>query len=300
MKRDGIGGSDTPTILGQNPYQTPLELWERKTGRLADQDISPAMQRGKVLEPIAAQIYADKTGRKLRRVNTLLRHHEHEWMTGNIDREIVNDDRGPGVLEIKCPGLNVFGKAKREGLPASYNLQLQHYLAVSRRKWGAFAVFNAEKWELIFFDVDRDDDLINIIVAQDASFYQCIKDDTPPIESTSPALDLPPIEPVELVTMDSPAWKEAIERLQEARDIRAEAESLEEEAKKSIQEIMLARGANVAQGAGVRIYYRLSEGKTTIDSKRLSKELPDVYAKYAKTGAQYRTFKPYFLRGGEV
>lgn len=297
MKRDGIGGSDTPTILGVNPYQTPLELWERKTGRRGDQEVTPAMQRGKVLEPVAAELYAQKTGRKLRRVNALLRHHEHEWLTGNIDREIVNDDRGPGVLEVKCPGLNVFGKAKREGLPASYNLQLQHYLAVSRRKWGAFAVFNAEKWELIFFDVDRDDDLIDIIVTQDASFYQCIKDDTPPIESASPALDLPPIEPVELVTMDSPAWKEAIERLQEAKEIKAEAEQLENEAKQAIQEIMLAQGANVAQGAGARIYYRLSDGRTTIDSKRLSKELPDVYAKYAKTGAQYRTFKPYFLRG---
>jgi putative phage-type endonuclease len=297
MKRFGIGGSDTPTILGQNPYQTPLELWEQKTGRRGDQEITPAMQRGTVLEPVAAEIYAQKTGRKLRRVNTLLRHADHEWLTGNIDREIVNDDRGPGVLEIKCPGLNVFGKAKREGLPAAYNLQLAHYLAVSRRKWGAFAVFNAEKWELIFFDVDRDEGLIDIIIAQDAAFYQCVLDDTPPIESISPALDLPPIEPIELVTMDSPAWREAIERLQEAREIRAEAEALENEAKQSIQQIMTETGATVAQGAGARIYYRMSDGRTTIDSKRLAREHPEIFAKYAKTGSPFRTFKPYFLRG---
>ena len=29
----GIGGSDVSTILGLNPYKTPLQLWEEKTGK---------------------------------------------------------------------------------------------------------------------------------------------------------------------------------------------------------------------------------------------------------------------------
>jgi len=298
LHREGIGGSDTPTILGMNPYETALELWERKTGRRADPEVTPAMQRGTVLEAVAAYIYAEKTGRKLRRVNSLLRHAEHPWMTGNIDREIVNDDRGPGVLEVKCPGLQVFGKAKREGLPANYNLQLQHYLAVSKRSWGAFAVFNAEKWELIFFDVNADPELQHLIIVKDAEFYQHVKDDRPPIIDATPALNLPTVGPSELVTVDSPEWKEAIERLREAREIKTEAEALEDEAKQTIQQMMDAQGAAVAEGAGARIYWKESPGRVSIDSKRLQREQPEIFAQYAKTGQPFRTFKSFFIREG--
>ncbi len=298
LKREGIGGSDTPTILGVNPYETPMELWEEKTGRRGPRETTPAMQRGSVLEAVAADIYVEKTGRKLRRVNTMLKHPEHSWMTGNIDREIVNDDRGPGILEIKCPGLQVFGKAKREGLPAAYNLQLQHYLAVSKRKWGAFAVFNAEKWELIFFDLDADPELQNIIIIKDAEFWQCVQEDRPPIIDASPALDLPTVGPSELITIDSPEWKEAIERLREAREIRSEAEALEDEAKTKIQQIMDDQDAVVAEGAGARIYYRTQAGRVTVDTKRLQREQPDLFTQYAKTGAPFKTFKTYFLREG--
>jgi len=298
LQREGIGGSDTPTIMGVNPYETPLELWEEKTGRREPREATAAMQRGTYLEPLAADIYAEKTGRKIRRVNTMLRHPEHTWMTGNLDREIVNDDRGPGVLEIKCPGLNVFGKAKREGLPANYNLQLQHYLAVSRRSWGAFAVFNAEKWEMIFFDIDADRELQDIIIARDLEFYQCIKEDRPPEIDVTPAMDLPTVGPSELITIDSPIWKEAIERLREAREIKTEAEALEEEAKTALQDIMTAQGAAVAEGAGARIYWKTSAGRVTIDSKRLQREQPEIFSQYAKTGNPFKTFKPYFLREG--
>ncbi len=297
LQREGVGGSDTPTIMGVNPYETPLELWETKTGRRQQPETTPAMMRGTVLEPLIAELYAEKTGRKIRRVNTLLRHPQHAWLTGNIDREILNDGRGPGILEIKAPGLQVFGKAKREGLPPAYGLQLQHYLAVSGRKWGAFAVFNSEKWEMIFFDIDADPELQNIIIARDCEFWQCVQEDRPPVIDVTPTLELPTVGPSELVTIDSPVWKEAVDRLREAREIKAEAEALEEQAKAEIQNIMTAAGASVAEGAGARFYWKESPGRVTVDNKRLLKEKPDIYAAYAKTGQPFKTFKPYFLRG---
>ena len=44
----GIGGSDVATVLGLNPYKTPLSLWEEKTGKTKG---SPAGRR-----PIGAQL----------------------------------------------------------------------------------------------------------------------------------------------------------------------------------------------------------------------------------------------------
>ena len=39
-RKKGIGGSDAAAILGLNPYMTNVELWEIKTGRKKQKDIS--------------------------------------------------------------------------------------------------------------------------------------------------------------------------------------------------------------------------------------------------------------------
>ena len=218
-------------------------------------------------------------------------------MTGNVDREIRADSRGPGILEIKCPGLQIFGKAKREGLPQQYNVQLQHYLAVTGRTWGAVAVFSAERWEMLFFDVARDQNLIDLIVVKDAEFYRCMIEDRPPELDPNPP-ELPGVEPTELVTMDSPEWRAAVDRLREATAIRDEADIQVADAKEAIIDMMERNNAGVAEGAGTRIYHRLQPGRVTIDSRRLQKEQPEVWARYAKTGAPFRTFRQYFLFGG--
>ena len=185
------------------------------------------MLRGTSLEPIAADLYARQTGRKVRKSHLTLQHPQYQWMLAHIDRQIVaQDGRGPGVLEIKCPGLHVFGKAKRHGLPDYYQVQLQHYLAVSGRQWGAFAIFNAERWELVCFDVPRDEELIEAIIARDSEFWQAVEEGREPSENESMRIgNLPPADPSEVITIDSPAWKEAMERLREAREIASEAEA---------------------------------------------------------------------------
>lgn len=297
QRRKGIGGSDSPVILGVSPFKTVRELWDEKLGLVEDAPPTAAMERGTYLEPVAAQLYMDKTGRKVKRVNDILRHKEHDWMLANIDRQIQSENgKGPGILEIKCPGLSVFSKCKREGLQDYYIVQLQHYLAVSDRSWGAFAVFNAERWELIHFDVDRDQELIDLIISHDRDFWQMVQEGRVP-EETAPVVDLPPVEPTELYTMDSPAWKEAIERLREAQEIKKEAMALEDDAKATVQLIMEQAGVDVAEGAGARVYYRMQNGRKSFDKTLLKKDHPEIDLKnYEKTGSPYKVFRPYFMK----
>jgi putative phage-type endonuclease len=275
---------------------TPRKLWEIKTGLHPDPDETPAMARGKYLEDLVADLYVEKTGRRLWRSRRTMVHPAHDFMLAHIDRQIVaEDERGPGVLEIKCPGLRIFSECKRQGLPSHYAVQLQHYLAVSDRKWGAFAVFNAERWEMIFFDVNRDDELIDIIIARDAEFWQAVVEGRP-VEEEAPALELPPAEPSEIVTMDSPAWANAVERLREAREILREAAVLEADAEAALKKIMESSGAAVAEGAGARIYFRLQDGRESFDLKRFRKDHPELeLAGYMKRGNPFKTFRPYFI-----
>lgn len=295
-RRKGIGGSDSPVILGVSPFKTPLDLWQEKRGEGRDEPPTPAMQRGTHLESLIAQIYSGKTGRKLRRSRQILRHKDHDWMIANIDRHIVADNgSGPGILEIKCPGLSVFAKCRREGLPNYYTVQLQHYLEVRGWDWGSFAVFNAERWELLWFDVRKDPELIAVIVEKDREFWEKVLSGEMPAPDEGPVIDLPPSEPSELVTMDSPAWKDAVERLREAKEIKAEAESYEEAVKQEILGLM--GDAQVAEGSGARIYHRFQEGRKTLDAKALKAAHPDIdYSRFEKTGRPYRSFRPYFIK----
>lgn len=295
-RKKGLGGSDSPVVLGVSPFKTSRELWLEKRGLLGDVEVTPAMERGTVLEPVVKDLLAARTGRKIVQVKEMLTHKDHPFMRAHLDGLISGDEgKGMGVLEVKCPGLQVFGKCKREGLPDYYLIQLQHYLAVSGKKWGSFAVFNAERWELIFFDMDRDDELINMIVVKDAEFWQMVVDGKEPIEQ-GPQIDLPPVGATDLIKLDTPEWAQAVTDLREARELKGEAEAIEVIAKARVQELM--GDAGIAEGAGARIYWQTQDGRKSLDGKRLKKEQPEIHAQYLKQGNPFRVFKPYFLKGG--
>ena len=55
----GIGGSDAAAIIGRNPYMTNVDLWEIKTGRKKQEDISdkPCVVFGKNAEDPIREIF---------------------------------------------------------------------------------------------------------------------------------------------------------------------------------------------------------------------------------------------------
>lgn len=297
----GIGGSDSPVILGVSPFKSKKELWLEKRGLVESPSPTPAMKRGIFLEPIIAKIYQEVTGRKLRRRKKVLSHKKFPFLIAHVDREITSNSSGsPGILEIKCPGLRVFSQCKREGLPEYYYVQLQHYLAVTGREWGSFAVFNAERWELLHFDVERDDELIDLIIQKDNEFWKLVQDGICPDDYYKDLeeqdVNLPKVGG-KFVNLDGdPQWIDAIEDLKTAKEILDDAQALYDAAKEKIQNIMTQYNAEVAEGAGVRVYWSWSPGRTSYDVKRIFKDHPEIDPeKYKKTGKPYRSFRPFFL-----
>ena len=293
-RRKTIGGSDSPVVLGLSPFKTRRELYLEKKGLAPDIIETKAMQRGTYLEPIVANLYEKETGRTVAIHPDSLRHPTIACMSANIDRAILNDARGLGVIEIKCPGLKVFTKCKREGLPSHYITQLQHYLSFPKFKWGAFVIFSAELWEMIHFDVEPDNEIIDIIQAKDTEFWQMLEAGIEPEEEAGPVIDLPSTGG-ELIRIETEEWRKAAQELQEAIEIRTEAEALEEDAKERIKTLMGSHG--VAEGFNLRCYNKWQAGRKTFDKKLLAFEHPEIeLAKYEKQGKDFQTFKTYFLK----
>jgi predicted phage-related endonuclease len=260
------------------------------------------MRRGTILEPIAADEYTRETGRALIVVDKMLQHPTRPYILGNLDRIIEDDgqssleDRGPGVLEIKCPGLHVFNKCKLQGLQGYYIAQLQHYLGVTGCKWGSFQVFSAERWESIWFDMERDDSLIEMMFDRDEQFWHLVETMTPPATEPEAPVDMPQVGG-ELVNLDGDyLWEMAVADFREARELAKTAAEIEEQAKARLQKMMGELNASVAEGAGVRIYWKEQAGRKTFDKAKLAKDHPEIdLSKYDKQGKPFRAFKPYFL-----
>ncbi len=56
-RRQGIGASDAPVIMGETPFKTPRTLWSIKTGRTQEDPAGPAARRGRELERFARRAY---------------------------------------------------------------------------------------------------------------------------------------------------------------------------------------------------------------------------------------------------
>jgi putative phage-type endonuclease len=302
-RKSGLGGSDSPVVLGISPFKTRKELWQEKLGLVEVKELtSPAIKRGNSLEGIVADLYAEVKGRKVEVVKQRLVHPQYKHIYAHIDRRLIDDKKkGPGVLEIKCPGVAVFNKCKREGLQQYYIIQLQKYLGITGYSWGAFAVFSAEQWELIEFDVVPDKELIKIIFAEDNKFWGYVLSGEEPPEPEV-TLDMEAVGTNEVTNMDkiNPAlWADMVQKYAEAKAMEDEGAALKDLYEAKLKDEMLRAGANVAEGGGARIYFREQAGKMGLDKKAFAagnKLAYEVYESYLRRGKPSRPFRFYQTR----
>ncbi len=299
-RQDGLGGSDGSAVAGINPYRTPLEVYEEKTSELAPDEPNWRMLWGNIAESIAADLYAQKTSREIRR-QPLRRNAEHDFLIANVDRQILigGDVTTTGCLEIKCPGIGAFSKMKAHGLPDYAVLQLQHYLGVLGYSWGSFAVFNPEYGPPIHFDMEADQDLIEQLFEREIKFWtEHVVPRIPPPETVDHrTLDIPEIEG-ELTVIDGDAWRESALQLREARGLKDAATELHNSAKATLQRLMKDQGLDAVEIPDLaRLYYRMSKGRVSWKgtATAIAQEADLDVANFTVEGKPFRTFKPYFL-----
>lgn len=182
----GIGGSDVGALFGLNKWLSLPRLWLQKCGRLPKQgaqSVNELMEWGSILEAPIARQYGEKSGRRLQAVNDTLVHSKFPWMIGNPDRLQWDSGRPRaercGILEVKATMFGNLRLWQAGGVPSSYYLQLQHYLAITGLTWGSFAVlFGGNR--LVQFDVARDEKLIEVLIAREREFWQLVTTETPP------------------------------------------------------------------------------------------------------------------------
>lgn len=134
-RRRGLTATDVPSLMGANPYATPLSVWMDKTGHTDPEDLSGnyAVARGNHMEPMLLAWWESASpGRSLLHTPALIAHPEHTWLMCSLDG-LGTDSDGTLVIETKTAGWRA-----REPwwddttlIPDGYALQVLTQLAVT-------------------------------------------------------------------------------------------------------------------------------------------------------------------------
>jgi putative phage-type endonuclease len=160
----GIGASDAPTIMGENPWKSRGQLLDEKLRRVRV-PANEAMARGTVLEPEARKRYELTTGISVRPV--CLQSTKYYWLLASVDG--LSDD-GNSVVEIKC-GNSVYKQAaSSKQVPKYYYGQLQHILSVTGLSEIDFWCYLPERPK-VHLQVERDDHYIARLLEIEQRFW---------------------------------------------------------------------------------------------------------------------------------
>lgn len=156
----GRGGGESAS---RRKYLLTL-VGERLTGEVAESYSNAHMERGKVMEAEARDLYAFRTGADLRQV-TFIRN--EQVRAGASPDSLIGDD---GLLEIKTrlPALQL-EVLMSGGLPSEHKAQVQGQLLVTGRRWVDYVSY-WPKLPLHIVRVERDEEYINQLWAQIAVF----------------------------------------------------------------------------------------------------------------------------------
>ena len=279
-----IGGSDIAALLNVDPNRTPRDVYNEKLQLVEQEPENYHMKRGKLFEPIAAQQYMEKTGRKVKHTPQTLVHPEYDFLRGHTDYE--HADNGE-PLEIKCPGVARFSYYKLHGLPENLIAQMLWYLGllienakakhVTPVESGVWSLFNSELVSTVPFPIQAEPyrETITVMFQVAVTFWQeNIEKRIPPPEG-KPDKQLVEFEkiPGELTVVDSTEYAEAMELLHEAKKFIEQGKDLESLAKDRVKDAV-GRKFGKYTGPGGKVYWHQQQGRKTFDAAKLASAAP--------------------------
>lgn len=169
-RRTYLGPSDAAAALGMSPWESALELYQRKKGMLPPKQETLAMRWGRLLEDDIAEEFARVTGMKVRRLSKTFRYDRFPWLCGHIDRKVEGYNR---LLECKTTGYDYakqWGEHGSDKIPLYYRVQVMLYLWLTGYEAADVAVLIGGQ-DFRVLEVRRDEQIIDDLVGRCQSFW---------------------------------------------------------------------------------------------------------------------------------
>lgn len=292
MRSKGLGGSDIGTVLGFNKHCTPYQLWLEKTGQYQPPDISDkiAIQIGNALEDLVAKLFTQATGLEVQKDNKTHYHKDYPFLLANIDRKIKGQR---ALLECKTTNSRFRQEWIDEEVPASYLLQVQHYLNVLDYDTAYIAVIIGNS-EFIWKEIKRDQQLIDMYTEKAVEFWEenVVGMKEPEIDGSLVTREAIEIMYGDDMPSEETMTAEQIRKVESVLQLKEDIKALE--SMKTTLENELKRDMGVLEvDTLIDSQYRATwkkQRRTRIDEKLLKKEMPEVYDQY-KTVSEFKVLR---------
>lgn len=205
----GIGASEIGNILGLQKKYRPCkaEVYHIKSGGLQDtQQANRAMIRGKMFEPITAQIWKLFDGeteswvqsimdfmggnrqlkeqlsvRNCRKVSGYYVNNEFPYLFSSLDYFAEKNTMGmdkrnhPDGFPVECKTISTnYSKLWLEGVPPSHVAQINQEMMCTNSDYGEIAVLFPDNFEFKIFPFNRDEELCDRIKYWGNDFWQSV------------------------------------------------------------------------------------------------------------------------------
>lgn len=289
FRKNGIGGSDASVVCGISRYKTPIELWMEKTNQAPMQEAGESAYWGTQLEPLVRAEFSKRTGIEVTAAKQLLQSAEYPFMLANLDGICCDPNSGECIFEAKTASAFKAGEWENS-IPDEYMLQIQHYMAVTGFKAAYIAVLiggNTFRWRL----VERDNELISMIIELEASFWKCVENGTPPpIDGSDACAEFLAEKYSDSAANTTYELPSEAEKIIENYNFACEKLSAIIEEKQLSENLLKdLLGKNEVGIIGNKIVTWKSVSQERLDTKTLKSEHPALYKKYANVTI-YRRF----------
>ena len=232
------------------------------------------------------QHYSDKFGRAVKIPDAILQHPKYNFMIASIDG-FSDDGR---IQEFKTASTSRgWGEEGSDQIPHNYLVQVQHNLAVTGAQVADVGVSIAGG-EPKYFTIEADAELQGMIIHAEELFWQKVRDRVEPEQMSLEEMRKRYNIKEGTYAVANPDMLACIQELRSIKAQLSDIEANEETLKESVQRYLLCQGASsLIDDTGTPLCTWNEQTRTTVDSKRLKAERPEIYDDFSKTGA-VRTF----------
>lgn len=292
LRKQGLGGSDAGVIIGVNPWHNKFALWMEKTGQADETEMSEEqlerMEWGTRMEPVIADWFEAKTGKKLRRCG-MIRSNEHPFMFADVDRLVVGEN---AIVEIKTT--SVFNRAEWEDdkVPPTYLAQALHYMACGGYDKCYFVCLLGGQHAIIR-ELERDDEEIAALIEAEEDFWNnyVVTKTLPEVDGSLQCKQL--IDKMfanggdKEVAQLSGEWEAVCQEIEQMEDQKRQLEKFIEEKKNKLR--LELGNTEKALCGDYRVNYTLTRSER-FDPKAFEVDFPDLAKKYKKV-SQFRSIR---------
>lgn len=242
-RRQGIGGSDAPAIMGVSPWSTAYQKWEEKVAGKTQQD-NAAKRFGRDTEEASRREFEDLMGIRMVPVNIM--NTKESWLRASLDGMDLNGDK---VVEIKKANKEDHLVALTNKVPEKYYPQCQHILKVTGKDGMYYFSSPADGSAGKIVEVARDDQYIDqLLTPKEIEFWKLVRDNK-----------APPLTDRDYIDMErSRKWKEISEKWKETTKALKDMENQESQIRADL--IALSKNHN-ARGNNLSLTKSVIQGR---------------------------------------